>query len=160
VKTSLLISTAAASFVAAALSVSPLLAAPSSPNGARGAAVQTLPGFRSPTGNIRCFVGNRLYCSIGSAAYAKQLQDRCLRPDGSGVDWHGFALSANRRATVFCTSNPAYNPNTQRPSYPKLAYGKTFRRGAFSCTSRITGVTCRNRAGHSLFISRQSWRAS
>jgi hypothetical protein len=159
-KASLLISTAAAFLVAAALSASPLLAAPSTASGARGAAVQTLPGFRSPTGNIRCFVGNRLYCSIGSAAYAERLQARCMRPDGSGVDWHGFALTATRRATVFCTSNPAYNPKTQRPSYPRLAYGKTFRHGAFSCTSRITGVTCRNRAGHSLFLSRQTWRAS
>jgi hypothetical protein len=159
-KASLLISTAAAVLVAAVLSVSPVLAAPSTESGARGATVQTLPGFRSPTENIKCFVGNRLYCSIARAAYAKKLQDRCLRPDGSGVDWHGFALAATRRATVFCTSNPAYNPDTQRPSYPKLAYGKTVRHGAFSCTSRITGVTCRNPGGHSLFISRQAWRAS
>lgn len=159
-KASLLISTAAAFLVASVLCVSPLLAAPSISYGAQGAAVQTLPGFRSPTGNIKCFVGNRLYCSISRAAYAKKLQDRCVRPDGSGVDWHGFALAATRRATVFCTSNPAYNPDTQRPSYPKLAYGKTFRRRAFSCTSLITGVTCRNRAGHSLFISSQAWRAS
>ena len=43
--------------------------------------------------------------------------------------------------------------------YVDLPYGRTWRHGAFSCASRVTGVTCRNRAGHGLFVSRQSWRA-
>lgn len=31
-------------------------------------------------------------------------------------------------------------------------------RGPFTCTSRITGVTCRSRGRHGLFISRHSYR--
>jgi hypothetical protein len=52
-----------------------------------------------------------------------------------------------------------YDPNTQHPGYVTLAYGKTWRHGPFTCSSDVTGVTCRNRAGHGLFLSRQSWRA-
>jgi len=39
-----------------------------------------------------------------------------------------------------------------------LAYGKSWRAGTFTCTSQVTGVTCRNRHGHGLFISRRTWR--
>jgi hypothetical protein len=118
-----------------------------------------LPGFRSPSGNIRCFVVTDLYCSISRADYATRLQARCMRPDGSGVDWHGFTLGASAKGRVHCTSNPPYDLGKQRPSYRYLAYGKTFQRGSFTCKSRVTGITCRNRNGHGLFISRQAWRA-
>ena len=50
-------------------------------------------------------------------------------------------------------------PSSQKPTYVTLPYGKSWRQGAFTCVSRIAGVTCRNRAGRGLFISRQSWRA-
>jgi len=150
-KSSLLISISLA-IVVAAVAASASLAGRSS--------VQVLPGFRSPTGNIKCFVaGKALYCSLGHADYAHELQDRCMG-HGSGVDWHGFRLRATKKATVYCTSNPPYNMGTQRPSTGTLAYGKTFRHGAFKCTSRVTGVTCRNLGGHSLFVSSQAWRAT
>ena len=45
------------------------------------------------------------------------------------------------------------------PTYVTLAYGKTWHFKAFTCTSRFTGLTCTNRAGHGLFLSRESWRA-
>jgi hypothetical protein len=153
-KPSLLISITAALLVGAIVAAAPL-AAPSSP--AQRAAIQTLPGFRSPSGNIKCFVAKAPYCSINRAGYTKQLQDRCIAR--TGLDWHGFKL-AGTRARVYCTSNPPYDMGKQRPSNAKLAYGKTFRHAGFTCTSRVTGVTCRNGAGHALFISRQAWRAS
>jgi hypothetical protein len=28
----------------------------------------------------------------------------------------------------------------------------------FTCSSRATGVTCRNRDGHGLFVARETWR--
>jgi hypothetical protein len=74
------------------------------------------------------------------------------------VDWHGFELRATKKTALYCTSNPPYNLSTQRPNNVKLAYGKSFRHGAFTCLSRITGVTCHNRTGHGLFVSRQAWR--
>jgi hypothetical protein len=151
-KLSLLISTAVAILVAAVAASSPLLAAPTSPSSARQASVRILPGFRSPTGNIKCFVVRSLYCEIDKANYRQRLQARC------GLDWHGFELNAMSRAKSYCTSNAAYNMGTERPNNAKLAYGKSFRHGVFTCQSRVTGVTCRNRNGHGLFLSRQAWR--
>jgi hypothetical protein len=40
-----------------------------------------------------------------------------------------------------------------------LPYGSRWSQGPFTCWSRLDGVTCRNRSGHGLFISRQGWRA-
>ena len=44
------------------------------------------------------------------------------------------------------------------PSYTVLGYGKTLRFHGFTCTSRVTGLTCTNPAGHGLFLSRASYR--
>ena len=78
--------------------------------------------------------------------------------DAERVDWHGFTLTATRPATIVCSGGILYNPATQRPSYVTLAYGSTWRRGVFTCVSRVTGVTCTSRTGHGFFVSRQSWR--
>ena len=43
--------------------------------------------------------------------------------------------------------------------YVTLRYGRTWRNGAYTCRSRLTGLTCTNRAGHGLFLSRVSYRA-
>ena len=150
-KPALLISTAVAILVAA-VSASPLLAAPTSSSAAGQASVRLLPGFRSPSGNIKCFVVKTLYCSIDKANYRTRLQAGC------SLDWHGFELGASSRERLYCTSNAAYNMGNERPNNVKLAYGKSFQHGAFTCLSRITGVTCHNRNGHGLFVSRQAWR--
>ena len=76
------------------------------------------------------------------------------------VDWAGFSLSANGKGVVACSGGPAYDPQTEHPRYVTLAYGKTWRQGPFTCRSATTGVTCTNRAGHSLFVSRGAWRIS
>ena len=126
------------------------------------AATPPLPGFRSPSGNISCFLvsggPDLLLCSIAHSSYAAALQARCMHPDGSGVDWHGFALRPAKRGELTCTGGILYNPGKYRPKYVTLPYGKSWHRGAFTCESRRTGVTCRNPGGHGLFISRESWR--
>jgi hypothetical protein len=106
-KPSLLISTAVAILVAAAAASSPLLAAPTSSSAARQAAVRILPGFRSPSGNIKCFVVRSLYCEIDNANYRQRLQASC------GLDWHGFQLTprVGRGPTA-----PATPPTTWAPS--------------------------------------------
>jgi len=125
-------------------------------------AVTKLPGFRSPSGNISCLLvpgpPRNVQCQIAHADYAKTLQARCLGPSGAGVDWHGFTLTATRPATLACSGGILYNPTTQRPGYVTLPYGRSWRQGVFTCLSRVTGVTCTSRAGHGVFISRQSWR--
>jgi hypothetical protein len=145
-KSSLLISLAVALVVAAVAASS---------TAAAGRTV--LPGFRSPTTNIRCFVVNELYCYIGRSDYARTLQARCMNSEG--LDWHGFVLRPSAKGKVYCTSNSPYDMGKQRPSNRILPYGKSFHRDSFTCTSRVTGITCRNRNGHGLFVSRQAWRA-
>lgn len=128
-------------------------------------AVTILPGITSPSGNIRCAAkgghASVLHCDIRRADYAAVLQERCLNPNGemgAGVDWHGFELTGTGSGTVSCSGGIWYT-GSQRPRYVTLPYGRTRRLGVFTCTSRITGVTCTNRLGHGLFISRQRWRA-
>jgi hypothetical protein len=145
-KASLLISTVAGILVSAVLASS----------SAAGGSV--LPGFRSPTGNIKCFfnpsgltsAGHRptLTCSLNHADYGMTLQRRC-----KAGDWHGFAFAAGHKPGLFCPAGASGD----HIAYRTLAYGKSWRRGAFTCTSRRIGVTCRAK-GHGLFISRQSYR--
>ena len=151
-KLSVLISTVVVVAVAA-------VAMSSSASGSSGA--RNVPGFRSPTGNIQCYYDPKAFvppngtkrlltCGLRHADYAMQLQRRCL-----AGDWHGFTLFAKGKPTIFCAGNPNY---AIRPVYTTLAYGKSWTRGPFTCSSRITGVTCRNQGAHGIFISRQSYR--
>ena len=127
-------------------------------------ATETLPGLRSPSGNIKCLYlpgagsPSRLLCTIAHASFAAKLQSRCMGATGAGVDWHGFELTSARRGNISCSGGILYNPTTQHPSYTLLAYGKNWRHNAFTCQSRRTGLTCRSRTGHGLFLSLSSWR--
>ena len=121
-----------------------------------------LPGFRSPSGNIKCLYiptsGGFMYCTIGQANYRRQLTAYCAQPR-FGVDWAGFTLGKKRKGSVECSGGTLYEPSTQHPKYVTLPYGQTWKRSVFTCTSRINGVMCKNPAGHGLFVSRESWRA-
>jgi hypothetical protein len=123
--------------------------------------VTPLPGFRSPSGNISCFVvpgkPSVLRCSIPHASYAAALQGRCMAR--ASLDWHGFELAARATGAITCSGGVLYSPDTQRPSYVVLPYGRRWRREGFTCLSRQSGVTCENATGHGLLLSRTSWRA-
>ena len=119
-----------------------------------------LPGFRSPSGNIKCYYNAKglgsagfapvLKCSLDHADYGARLQRRC-----ETGDWHGFTMTPRKKPTIFCPGGASGD----KPAYRVLAYGQSRQLGPFTCTSRVTGVTCRNRTGHGLFISRQAYRA-
>jgi hypothetical protein len=120
------------------------------------ASAATLPGFRSPSGNVSCLFNPApaaMLCKLTHADYARPLQARC-----NGLDWRGFLLPAAHKGAVNCSGGILYNPTTQHPATITLAYGKTWRQEMFSCTSQVTGVTCSSRLGHGIFISRQTWR--
>jgi Family of unknown function (DUF6636) len=112
-------------------------------------------GIRTPTGNISCAAtpGGTLYCELKRSSYAHAAQARCM--SRSGLDWHGFELSPNGPGRLTCTGGILV---VGRVRYRTLAYGSTWRYRAFTCTSRFTGLTCTNRAGHGLFLSRESYR--
>jgi hypothetical protein len=128
------------------------------------AAKVTIPAFRSPSGNISCLyqpmAPQYVSCEIKQASYKAALTHHC----GSApyyVDWTGFSIGLKNKGTVDCAGGPSYDPDHQRPHYVTLPYGKKWRQGVFSCDSETAGVTCTNTAtGHSIFVSRQSYRAS
>ena len=130
------------------------------------AAPKPIPGIRSPSGNIRCLyvpppngsTVSVLHCWIAHSDYAAELQHECSAMP-AGLDWHGFELTPTRKGGVTCSGGILYDPATQRPVYSALAYGATWRHGAYTCASRRTGITCKSTRGHGLFVSRQSWRA-
>ena len=119
-----------------------------------------LPGVVTPTGNIHCFYvpakPAHLLCDIHHAAYSRREQDGCQAR--SGLDWHGWELAASRRAQPVCSGGILYNSNRDKPVYRRLAYGSTWHFAAFTCTSRVTGLTCTTSRGHGIFVSRDSWR--
>jgi hypothetical protein len=53
---------------------------------------------------------------------------------------------------VLCVSDTPTSPQAK-----VIAYGRTWRGGPFTCSSRTTGLRCSNRAGHGFFLSRQRW---
>ena len=55
------------------------------------------------------------------------------------------------RATPTCAGDTVDDPRM-----PILRYGHMWRRGAFVCASRLTGVTCPNRAGHGFVLAREA----
>jgi hypothetical protein len=130
---------------------------------AGSAAAARLPGVQTPTRNIKCFYvpvrptahGN-LLCDIKRSSYARRLQRHCISPP-TGLDWHGFQLSETRKGEVLCAGGIMYD-GRDKPTFVTLGYGRTWRHKGFTCVSRFAGLTCTNRAGHGLFLSRESYR--
>jgi hypothetical protein len=122
-----------------------------------------LPGVKTPSRNISCFfvpikptTHGSLLCDIKQASYLRAAQDACQAR--SGLDWHGFTLSSSGKATLVCAGGAMYDIGRDTPAYTVLAYGRTWSYRGFTCTSRVTGLTCRNADGHGLFLSRASYR--
>jgi hypothetical protein len=122
-----------------------------------------LPGVKTPTRNISCFyvpikptANGNLLCDIKQASYIRSLQAGCQAR--TGLDWHGFELPWNRKAAPSCSGGVLYDIGRDTPTYVVLAYGRTWRSHGFTCTSRVTGLTCTNGHGHGLFLSRASYR--
>lgn len=117
------------------------------------AAASGVRGFQSPSRNIVCagYTGSQpasLRCDITSG-----LRPRPARPKGCKFDYGGsLGLGAHGRGRVLCVSEA---PLADPTKAPVLAYGRTWHDGPFTCTSRVTGVRCRNLDGHGIFLSRQ-----
>ncbi|MGH2361519.1 MAG: DUF6636 domain-containing protein [bacterium] len=124
---------------------------------ANSAQAQTaLEFFQLPSGNIGCMYDlsppNPAYlrCDIRSG-----LKPRLSRPATCDHEWgDSVSLSPTGRTDLVCHGDTVLgNPGTK-----VLRYGTTWTRGPFICTSRATGLTCKNTVGHGFFLSFQSWR--
>jgi len=111
--------------------------------------------FASPTRNLKCFAlaaqGGILECDVASGLQPKPPRGTCK------LDQPGVILVASGPATVACRGDPT--PAVIDRRIPVLPYGHVWQGFGFTCTSRITGITCR-RASHGFFVSRERWTVS
>ena len=110
--------------------------------------------FETPSRNIACAWhsddGGSLRCEITSL-----LRPMPPRPADCDVDWgYGISMGRTGRANVLCAGDTV----RRMGNVPILAYGTSWRRGAFRCTSARTGLRCTNGSGHGFFLSRERWR--
>lgn len=134
--------------IAAAALVAPAL-------GASGRTA-TYISFRTPSKNIYCGYSSALApspaylrCDIRSHLHPAPPSRKCME----GVYGESVGMTKTGVARVLCISDTTYNPSGR-----VLAYGTTWSRDGFRCTSRSTGLTCTNSRGHAFFLSRESWR--
>lgn len=106
--------------------------------------------FQSPTGGIKCQLAfdlapgtQSVRCTaIGSTAKLPK------RPAACDFDWEDVAVNATGRSYTVCAGDSIEG------NFPVLAYGKTWKRGVFTCTSAKSGVTCRNPSRRGFRISK------
>ncbi len=115
------------------------------------ACAQSADAFRSPSGNIFCQAietenGPFLRCDI------RQISNRPPpRPRSCDLDYgQAFEISAKGdRGVRLC-----YGDTVANEGFAALAYGATWQRYGFTCTSATSGVRCVNARGHGFELSR------
>ena len=122
--------------------------------GAGGAA--TNGSFKTSSGNIVC--GHSVPPDPRDTAVGCGIQSG-LKPTPRNtckdLDYSGkrMSLRASGRAVIdLCAGDPG--PFLLAATAPVLGYGSSWRGGGITCTSRRSGLTCRNRSGHGFFMSR------
>lgn len=86
-----------------------------------------------------------LRCDIMSGIKPKPTGKRCIEGSrGVSAD-----IGVIGKTTFPCSSDSVYNTRA-----PVLKYGKTWRRGGFTCKSSMAGLRCSNLSRHGFFLSR------
>lgn len=106
--------------------------------------------FSTPSKNIGCH-GESIFVRCDIAVTRAKPPPK---PRSCQYDWGNyFELRQRGRPRRLCASDSALG------SRRILGYGRTQRIGLrITCTSRTTGLTCRNRDGHGFFLSRERVR--
>jgi hypothetical protein len=105
--------------------------------------------FKMPSRNVGCLLsGTTLRCDIRSGLNPPPAR-------GCAGDWGGVTLSGKGSAKPLCASDTVYDD-----AAPTLDYGAVWGGGGITCLSDEAGLQCSNTAGHSFFLSRQSWAAT
>lgn len=121
---------------------------------APGAALADVSPFKTPSGNIECYVGtgegpSDISCAIHdrSGPAAKPKPANCRAPWG-----HGFEMRATGPVLMTCGGPGAKNT---APGVSLAPYGERADFDGIVCTSERTGFECRNQDGHGFFLSRR-----
>jgi hypothetical protein len=97
--------------------------------------------FRSPSGKIGC------------AFYSDAETPRFVRCDWSGGNDRGVTLKESGKGKRVKVTDTVMSPEAKI-----LAYGKSTKFGRLRCTSRRTGITCRNEQDHGFTVSSEKQR--
>jgi hypothetical protein len=111
--------------------------------------------FQTPSRNIGCAYlpaiskGDvpSLRCEIRSGLRPLPPRPRAC---GDAVWGQAVAMTRTGRARGICISD-----TIREPSAPVLGYGRIWRVGGFTCSSRRSGLRCTNPAGHGWRLSRE-----
>lgn len=112
-----------------------------------------LTSFATPSRNIGC-IGDRteVRCDIRQTSATPP-----PKPASCRFDWgDAFSVRPTGRGRGVCHSDTALPAPGRRIRI--LAYGTSITLGKITCTSRRSGLTCRNPAGHGFFLSREKIR--
>jgi hypothetical protein len=106
--------------------------------------------FRSPSKNIFCDISGAAHYNEARCDIHKHSFHAPPKPASCQFDW-GQSVMVHHRARWACVSDPA----TGSPHVATLGYGKSKTIGQIRCTSRKTGMICRNLStGHGFKLSR------
>jgi hypothetical protein len=103
--------------------------------------------FQSPSGNMHCAVSTT-YASCEVREYSGKIPPRPIDCD---LDWvPGASVNVKGQVSLFgCRGDTNVDP-----ANPKLAYGRSIKRGVFTCTSAASGVSCKVKSGRGFLVSR------
>ena len=108
--------------------------------------------FQSPSGNAHCMIITEPGSTRSAACEIREFTGKPpARPADCDLDWvPGASVDSRGRVSLFgCQGDTMQNPNNQ-----KLAYGKSIKSGEFTCTSAVTGITCKVKSGRGFLVSR------
>lgn len=107
--------------------------------------------FASPSRNIGCLLDKGFVrCDIGTRDWSPP-----PKPRSCPVDWgQGVSVGKRGRARFVCAGDTVKDPRARI-----LHYGRSMTRGRFTCTSRQSGLTCRNRqTGRGFTLAKERYR--
>lgn len=112
-------------------------------------------GFRSPTGNINCRMGEgETRCDTRTRSWSPPADPAC--PGDAGA---GLVLGGPDAARPSCGGDPVGGDDRSDGGVSELDYGTHLTRGDVTCVSRRSGVECRDaRTGHGFETARASYR--
>jgi hypothetical protein len=116
-----------------------------------GGVTHRFASFRSPSGNIGCFMDrSQVRCDIRDRAWEPP-----TRPTDCELDYgQGIALGVTGNAELVCAGDTAIDPRA-----PVLEYGERSVAGALECLSEVRGMTCESsQSGQGFFLSRERYR--
>jgi hypothetical protein len=117
------------------------------------ASAVALTSFATPSRNIGC-IGDRteVRCDIRQTSATPP-----KKPANCRFDWgDAFSVRPTGRGRGVCHSDTALPAPGQKIRI--LAYGTSITLGKITCTSRRSGLTCRNRGDHGFLLSREKIR--